>query len=94
MGFKMIGHENTEFVIKANPAGGFDSSPIIVLQGPPTGFKILMGESSGRGNTPQAMQTTVNECACDFSFFIGGAGPREMNTDSVSGTPDTQLIPN
>ena len=65
-----------------------EQSPVIELAGPPIGFKVLFGQSFGRANTPQAMQTMINECACDFSSYLLGQDLRDMNTESVSGTTD------
>lgn len=59
------------------------------------GMRMLFTDAPGNGgswdpraDTPFAMQAIVNNKVCDFSFYLGGQGPRDMETDSVSGTPD------
>ena len=72
LGFTMQGHGGTDYRVKALGTGAFDQSPVIDLAGPPIGFNVLFGEAVGRSDTPLAMQTVVNLCACDFSFYLGG----------------------
>jgi len=94
LGFTMVGNGATDYRVKALGTGAFETSPMVALTGPPIGFKILFSDTAGRADTPFAMQTIVNECACDLSFYLGGQGPGDMNTESVSGTPDSQIVPN
>ena len=85
----MIGNGGSEYQARALGTGAFDSSPVLSLDGPLIGFNILFSDSlSGRAQTPFAAKTIVNTCACDFSYFVGGEGPRDMNTDAISGAPD------
>ena len=85
----MYGDGGKEFRIRAIGNGALQQSQVVPLAGPPIGFKVLFGESVGRTFMPLAMQTIITTCACDFSYYLGDQGPRDMNTDSVSGTPDT-----
>lgn len=72
LGFQMVGNGATEYRVKALGTGAFESSPIVTLTGPPLGFSLLFSDADpNRENTPVAMQTIVNECACDFSYFLG-----------------------
>jgi hypothetical protein len=90
----MVGDGKTEYRVKALGTGAFETSQIVVLKGPPIGFKVLFSDSLTRKTTPFAMDTIFNSCACNFSFYLGGQGLRNMSTASVSGTPDFQIVQN
>ena len=95
LGFNMVGDGGTEYIVKALGTGAFETSPEdVMLKGPPIGFKVLFSDTLTRKITPFAMATIFNSCACNFSFYLGGQGLRNMSTASVSGTPDSQIVPN
>ena len=101
VGFKMFGHDGATYRVAALGSNAYDISSKIEFIGPPIGMRMLFKDAPGNGGTwdPRsdtvfAMQVIVDGCACDFSFYLGDQGPRDMNTDSVSGTPDSQIVIN
>ena len=97
----MFGHDGATYLAAALGSGDFTTSAKISFTGPPMGMRMLFTDAKGkapswdpRADTPFAMQAIVNNDVCDASFYLGGQGPRDMETDSVSGTPDESIVVN
>lgn len=101
LGFSMFGHNGATYRAAALGSGQFTTSGRIDFSGPPIGMNMLFTDAPGNGgswdprpDTPFAIQTIIDSEVCDFSFYLGGQGPRDMNTESVSGAPDIQVVVN